>query len=92
MLSGTKLHVLGPRYDRVSIPYLTVFTLFVRKVGPLLKLYEIFLRSNMFFIIVGLNVFIALYISVANTCKFLSCIVTELSLASSSAKGDKLSL
>ena len=91
MLSGPQLHVLGPRYDRVSIPYLTVFTLFVRKVGPL-KLYEIFLRSNMFFIIVGLNLFIALYISVANTCKFLSCIVTELSLASSSAKGDKLSL
>ena len=77
-------------HNKVSTPNLTVFTLFVRKVGQPLKLYEIFLRSNKFVMKVGLKLFIALYTSVANTCKFQSCIVTVLSLARSSAKQDEL--
>ena len=35
ILKGTKFHVLGPRYDRDSIPYLTVLILLVRRAGPL---------------------------------------------------------
>ena len=32
MLEGTKFQILGPRYDNVSVPYNTVFTLYERKV------------------------------------------------------------
>ena len=31
MSEGTKFQILGPRYDNVSVPYNTVFTLYDRK-------------------------------------------------------------
>ena len=31
MSEGTKLQILGPRYEKISVPYSTVFTLSERK-------------------------------------------------------------
>ena len=36
ILSGTLVHTLDPLKDNVSVPYFTVFTLFVHKLTPLL--------------------------------------------------------
>ena len=49
IFKGTKFHVLGPRYDRDSMPYLTVLILLVGRVGPLLKLQVVLFTSKMFF-------------------------------------------
>ena len=88
--SGKIFHNLGPKYNKDSDPYRTVF---IRRAAKL----ELFLRSysqmdsvvgKTLFIISGEKLLCTLNISVTNTWRFFTWMVTELFFSKSSLKVD----
>ena len=84
--ADTIFQIFGPKYEMVSKSFRMVFADDWRNWDPLLKLSLIFEKENSSETIVGVMLFVTLYIKITSAWIFFWCNVTELSPCSSYRK------